>query len=78
MRVAARIYAQQDVRWWSIWWMLAMCALVAVEGYSSSIWYALDPTIAYNGFVDAGARLVAAGGALLPMVLSAHAAVRVR
>ena len=74
--LVAAIYARPEVLVWSLWWLLAFCGLVAVEGYSSSIWYSLDPTIAYNGFVDASARLVAAAAAFLPMLLRADASVR--
>ena len=48
--------------------MLAMCGVVAVEGYASSVWYALG-YVPYYGYVDAAARLAATGGALLPMLL---------
>jgi len=62
-------YHRPSVLSWSLWWMLAMCGIVAVEGYASSVWYALGD-VPYYGYVDAAARLAAAGGALLPMLLA--------
>jgi hypothetical protein len=50
----------------SVWWMLAQCVLLKVEGYAASLWYQLDPLIEYNGYVDATARLMGAAGALVP------------
>ena len=61
-------YHRPSVLSWSLWWMLAMCGVVAVEGYASSVWYALG-YVPYYGYVDAAARLAATGGALLPMLL---------
>jgi hypothetical protein len=70
------VYRRPDVASWSAWWVLALCGVVAVEGYASSLWYALDPTANLNGFVDAGARLAAAGAAFLPLLLPPTVAVR--
>jgi hypothetical protein len=40
--------------------------------YGSSVWYAIDPTAVYNGYVDSLSRLIAALCSALPALLEQH------
>jgi len=60
------IYSDFNSIKWSIWWALCFCGVLSFEGYASSIWYAIDPTITFNGFCDSLTRLLGTLGSIFP------------
>lgn len=64
-----RIYSDRLLLVMSLLLCLVQCGILAIEGYASSLWYFVDPSVEFNGFVDSAARLCGAIGAFLPTVI---------
>ena len=69
-------FSSADLATWSVWWALAFCGLLAVEGYASSVWYSIDASVTFNGFCDSVGRLAGAAGSVVPTLMAGKTLVR--
>lgn len=58
--------------WWSIAYVMIFASLISVYNYGSSIWYDINSTTIYNGYVESISRLFAAFCSTLPALLEQH------
>lgn len=62
----------RDLLWWSIAYSFTVASLANFFNYATSLWYDIDSTTIYNGYVDSGTRLFAALCSTLPILIEHH------